>query len=131
MGGYGLFGIILDLDVDMVENRLMRPRSERDAGRRVRRALHHGGRRSRRADDLWPPQRVARATSSGGEARHLSRRADAEGRAAAGEARSAPFRSCRAKSIARRSDRRAPRRTRWFAENVAARRGSGLRPATA
>jgi FAD/FMN-containing dehydrogenase len=28
MGGYGLFGIILDLDVEMVENRMMRPRSE-------------------------------------------------------------------------------------------------------
>ncbi|MGL4637090.1 MAG: FAD-binding protein [Beijerinckiaceae bacterium] len=28
MGGYGLVGIILDLEVDMVENRLMRPRFE-------------------------------------------------------------------------------------------------------
>jgi FAD/FMN-containing dehydrogenase len=28
MGGYGLFGIILDLDVDMVENRMMQPRAE-------------------------------------------------------------------------------------------------------
>lgn len=28
MGGYGLFGIIIDLDVDMVENRMMRPRAE-------------------------------------------------------------------------------------------------------
>lgn len=27
MGGYGLFGIILDLEVDMVENRMMRPRT--------------------------------------------------------------------------------------------------------
>jgi len=28
MGGYGLFGIILDLDVDMVENRMMQPHPE-------------------------------------------------------------------------------------------------------
>ena len=28
MGGYGLFGIVLDLDVDMVENRMMQPRAE-------------------------------------------------------------------------------------------------------
>lgn len=28
MGGYGLFGIILDLEVDMVENQLMKPRFE-------------------------------------------------------------------------------------------------------
>jgi FAD/FMN-containing dehydrogenase len=28
MGGYGLFGIILDLDVEMVENRMMRPSPE-------------------------------------------------------------------------------------------------------
>jgi FAD/FMN-containing dehydrogenase len=29
MGGYGLFGVILDLEVDMVPNMLMRPRHER------------------------------------------------------------------------------------------------------
>jgi len=29
MGGYGLFGIILDLDVDMVDNMLLRPHRER------------------------------------------------------------------------------------------------------
>lgn len=28
MGGYGLFGIILDLDVEMVENRMMRPHAD-------------------------------------------------------------------------------------------------------
>jgi len=32
MGGYGLFGVLIDLDVEMVENQLLRPTRERLAG---------------------------------------------------------------------------------------------------
>ena len=54
MGGYGLFGVILDLDVEMTPNVLLQAGLAADAGGAFRRAFPRGDRkRSRVADGLW------------------------------------------------------------------------------
>ena len=110
VGGYGLFGIVIDAELDMADNVLLDGAARADAGRAVRIALRCCGARGRRAHGLRAPLGCARQLSRRSAAGLVSpRRKAALTAAAAAHGRTRSI-ICRARCFARRPDRR-PRRS--------------------
>ena len=73
MGGYGLFGVITELELDMVPNALLAPRFEEMSGLETRRAIRAAARvRPHHPDGLRADGRVARPLLRTGAADYLS-----------------------------------------------------------
>ena len=117
MGGYGLFGVIVDLEVAMVDNALLRPTYELMPAAQLGPRLcveRHAGRRD--PHGVRAPGGGRRAIPARGAARH----APARGGHAAGRSTSGGLLVTLSREVFRAqvgSDR--AKRARWYAETVA------------